>query len=239
MNGKSHSNRKSVLVQALVASVLLACSGASLPAVAGTIEDCYSAAETANSGLSVTVKLGTVTQLTSSDLDAIFDKIAEKHTAGNLNLTYNAAGESAMEQAMDCIFDAELGTLSSIVTNQRFSALRVRTNTSTILDGGTPDGHMRFDTYDSSNCQGDPALVFEENGGPRMISFAGLSLGSNDIKINFTPAHSCIPTSTCEQCLGECDEQGNSVCVCSGAGSCDEPFPGIAFDSSNVFTVQF
>ena len=72
------------------------------------------------------VKLGSTTELTSSDLDAVFDKIAELHTDSTLNLSWNTAGKAAIKGALDCIFDAEHATVSAIWTNENESALSVR-----------------------------------------------------------------------------------------------------------------
>ena len=216
------------------------------PARAGVIADCYAGAETVYPGLSVSVKLGSTTVLTSSDLDAVFDKIAEHHDAANLDLGYNADGKNAMKSAMDCIFDAEYLTLSGVVTNERFSDLRVRNYTVTAYDS-TPavTGRFRFEHADATSCVGDPMIFFEEVAGKRAFAITTLAYGTHDLGKRVTSDdldNPCIPNGPCfGRCAGECDpDTGASTCFCTGPGDCDRrpnSFGGPGFNAYNVFTV--
>lgn len=202
-----------------------------------TIQACYATAEGANTGLSVTVKTGSTTRLTSGDLDAVFDTIAQYHASSNLNLTYNAAGEAALEQALDCIFDAHVGSLSSVVANERFAAIRQRDHTGTFTLDGEFDGNFRFDYYESSTCTGAPGLMMKEVSGNRTATFVGTALGSHDMATGFTAPLECVPAGNCTGgCMGVCGPGGpqDISCACI-TGDCESQQDlNSHFDSYNV-----
>jgi hypothetical protein len=205
-------------------------------AFAGVIADCYADAESDFSGLSVSVNLGQTTVLTSSSLAAVFDKVAELHTNNTLTLQYNTAGRNAMRQAMSCIFDAEVLTLSAVFVNQTYQQLNVRQSTGRIVNSGNQVlSLLEFNRLDASTCSRGPVLRFTETSatqGGHSMSFTVAAFGSNDYSGAIAPStiDPCNehPDDPCTgECLGECDEGGGETCECHGGiGECSEDMPG-------------
>jgi hypothetical protein len=226
---------------------------------AGIAEDCYAAAETDNYTLDIGVEVGSKLVLRSGDLDAVFDTIAQYHDEPQLTVRYNSAGRKAITDSLRCIFDAEATTLSAVIVNERFDALRVRARTVQILDSsGLITATLSFDKFESSNCVGNPTIHLLDDHGPQSLSMAGSPLGSHDMIAAFGPGDLggtlsdwplCTPYGYCRDitdpekdgiCTGECDsETGKSTCRCEGVGACG-PSSGnevATFDQEAIVTL--
>ncbi len=204
------------------------------PASAGssTVTSCYSSAETAYSGLSISVKSGSTTLLTSSDLDAVMDKIADNHTDTALNLTYNSDGQNALKYALDCIFDAGHLTLSSVWTNENESGVAMRTYTVVLTDGeGTPLVRYVFDSLDTSGVDTIEFVQSYPTSECGTTSLVVSTLGSNDYWGEFW--NSAEGPKTTHICDGQgCDVACGTVkdnCPCS------QGEPGCSKISKNAF----
>lgn len=182
-----------------------------------TVAGCYAAAESENPGRSIQVKLGSTTLLTSVDLDAVFDKIAEKHTDPTLDVAYNAAGRAAMRQALDCIFDAEHFTVSSIWLNEHESELAMRNYTVALFESGSPKDYYTFDhvfTYSSTPYVGFTSPL---TGG--CFNIAATGFGSNDHvgDLNNNPGNTRCDNVDCDD---GCSGGGDALCTCPSSGGC-------------------
>jgi hypothetical protein len=215
-------------LQADYVVVLDVTSGRYGAAFASPVATCYSAAESENPGRSISVWLGTSLQLTTSDLDAAFDEIAEHWGASNLNVTYNTPGRAALRGAMDCILDNGWITLSTATLNQRFNDLQVRTYAVTVRNNlGVVTGRMDFKNY-GSTCTA-PTLQFEEQDGPgieRAFALGTSSFGAHDAEGEVSDVNGpvgCVSVDCDGECIAECDpDSGATVCFCDGAGDCQE-----------------
>lgn len=75
--------------------------------------------------MSVSGWLNGSNQQTTSTLAPFMQFVAKWHTDPTLNISYNAAGEDAIEEAMACIWADDHITLSSVFLNERFSGVEV------------------------------------------------------------------------------------------------------------------
>ena len=127
------------------------------------------------------------TTLVTSDLDAAFDKIGELHDEASLTVTYNSAGEDALSEAMECIFDADWATLSSLWLNENDSTLAVRPHTLAEIDSsGTVMATMTLGGVEVHS--GTPYIVFN-SGGSTGCESAALEVvaSANDKKVDLDP----------------------------------------------------
>ena len=183
-----------------------------------TITSCYSTAESENTGLLVTVKLGSTTELSSSDLDAVFDKIAEHHADSTLNLTYNGNGRTAMKSALDCIFDAEHLTVSSIWVNENVSDLSVRGYTGVYYDGSPTD--LRYFAEVVTRSSEEYVKLQGTQGVQDCAELKVASLGNNDrFGLVTSMWTKCVPTTvTFTRTDGVSAAKRKAVRRCLGAG---------------------
>lgn len=91
------------------------------------VAGCYSDAEAAYTGEIISVYVNQVQVVSNSDdLDEVFEGVAAAASSDVVSIVRNTAGENAMRQAMDCIFDAEMITWSAVRLNQQDNGLAVR-----------------------------------------------------------------------------------------------------------------
>ncbi len=190
---------------------------------AGTIASCYATAESENPGLNIAVRLGTTTQLQSSDLDAVFDKIAELHTDPTLNVVYNTAGRYAMKSAMDCIFDAGHYTVSAIWANENDSQLAVRNYTGVVVENGTPTGELEFELLETAGA--DTFIRFQPVQGQWECARAQVTaIGANDFLGLITATHVLCFNP---ECGGRCEfYTETNTCECGIPQSCTTIWKG-------------
>jgi hypothetical protein len=188
-----------------------------------TVAACYSSAESDNPGLSITAKLGTTTILTSGDLDAVMAKVAEKHLDASLDLTYNSAGRYAIKQALDCIFDAGVASLSGIWVNENEPDLSVRNYTLAVGVNGTPTDWMTFTKTFTRN--GAPWIGFGSSttGDCYNLEFQTYQTYDRIQDIDVPPDTPDQPGHTVcqnEDCTDTCEGGGDVDCSCPGDGGC-------------------
>lgn len=166
----------------------------------------------------MSVKVGTTTHLTSGDLDAVFDKIAEKRTAPDLDVIFNAAGRAAMRDALDCIFDADHLTLSSIWVNEHESELAMRNYTVVLFESGSPSDYYVYEHDFTNSAKHYAGFTSLTSGGCFNLEVA--VFGTNDYysDLGANPSKTrCGPDDCDESCTGG----GDSLCSCPGTGGCD------------------
>jgi hypothetical protein len=182
---------------------------------AGVIETCYGDAESDNAGLSVTVKVGGVTQYSGDDLDSVFDKIAEHYESGTLAVSYNTDGKNSLTQAMDCVFDHDMVTLSAVWLNRNDASLQVRTYDVRLFDE-TPAlvANLWFTAMDDG-----PRMRFNSSAG-ECVSVATTTASTYDKKFDIGAGTSIIVACDNQDCDGACRVSVPGECVCSGLGGC-------------------
>lgn len=187
-------------------------------AYAGVVTTCYANAENDNPGLSVEVKLGAVIQYSGADLDTAFDKIAQYHANTSLSVSYNTEGKAALRQAMDCIFDNDHFTLSSVVLNRLDPQLEVRAYDVREFNSSLQLVATYWFSARETIAGGDYMRFNSANGD--CISFETVALPPNDEDRPLPNP----PTTRCRShdCEGDCspDSSGDGSCGCSEDGGC-------------------
>lgn len=219
------------------------------PAHAGTIDDCYSAAEAAHSSRSITIHVGQTVALNSGSLSAVFDKVAELHQEPLLGVTYNTAGRNALRQAMSCVIDAGATTLSAVYLNERVQNLAVRPQTGRVQDAsGQLIANLKFDKVEESSCSTGLALLLHDDGGTQSGSSLWVPVvpfDDNDVSIedvNPDAMAYCYQkmSNACDgDCIGECSDDDPPVvsCYCDGStGECSQQIPPVVTNPLAVFT---
>ncbi len=206
---------RSISVLAVVLAVTFAAPNSAL---SQTISSCYSKAETDNTGLSLTLEATGVTAVDTSSLSTVAQFVAEHWDDSLLSVTANAAGEQAVDDAIECLLDAGIVTLSALRLNE-MSAFSVRSATfykgsvnhtlHAVLDG---PGSNKWIQFAAAGCHSSAVEAESE--------------GSHDFKIDAVGGASvdCLPNGgTCPDgiCMGESDpETGALSCDCSAGDQC-------------------
>ncbi len=205
---------------------------------------CAANAEASHPGLSVDVSVGGALILTgSSDLDAVFDLVAQHHADPSLVLTWNVAARRALRMAMDCIFDGNHLTLSSVWLNQERDELNVRPFTMILDDPamGISDVHARFVRLDDPSTCSAPHSVLRFESASRSVGLLVTARGSHDFELDFAGTLNAGEpkcTGACDfgSCLGVCDpETGTSSCECDSGEGCEgDPIVGLSGSDAAV-----
>lgn len=204
-----------------------------LSASAGDIDNCYTQAEAQNPGLTLVVSTANGPTLSFTDMDMFFDAVAQHHGESSLSVSYNRAGRTAVRQAMNCMLQHNSLTLSSVVINERFPDLAVRSTTIDVYEGSMPAGNLVLSGI-AASCSSDAALRFVPAPGSSTTrelllnaAFRGYDL-TVDIAAPSTPAP-CIGFCEVGECLGVCDfddPDSDGACLCGGHGpSCAGDIP--------------
>lgn len=171
-----------------------------------------------NTGLSVTVKLGSTTLTTTADLDAAFDTIAHYFANSTLTVTYNTAGRAALRESMDCVFDHGWVTLSTVWLNHNVSDVAVRTYG--VLAVNSSNQPLWTGSFDSVDPDGTYTILhFNDSSGDCLAVYA-TARATYDLESNFTS--SLKPPISCgsdDDCL-KCKRSGTSCSCKSAEGSC-------------------
>lgn len=203
-----------------------------LPTVASAepIADCYTSAVTANPGLEMTVTQGTNTFVTSNP-NAFMTAVAKLHGNPSMSVSYNSAGKAAVQESMQCIWDAKMLTLSSVWLNQNVTDLQLKATTAQRISGSVTHT-LSLDGKGMVCSSGDPGLELSGDGDTATIPAA--KYGPYDLKVVVATGLSLVVcadvTLECGNCLGECDDD-YSICFCgdddaSGDDACSN-FGGV------------
>lgn len=193
------------------------------------MEDCYSSAD-ADHRFRIDAGYGGSTLQTFVNIAPAMQFIAKYQHHGDMFLSTGPAGKAAMRQAMSCLWQAEIITLSSVVANQR---LDFQLYPSTIrhkdAPGGTLQAEFEFDSVRASCVAGYPKVLrfADTSGNNETAAIAVLAYGFDywrGLPSALDPAYDweCVPSGL-TGCSMLCDNPpgANGACSCPDAsGPC-------------------
>ncbi|MEO0588830.1 MAG: hypothetical protein AAF078_14475 [Planctomycetota bacterium] len=191
---------------------------------------CISSAEAANPGLSVTVSLGGTPQLVATDLNDAFDKIAQLHADPSLDVSFNAAGEQATSDAMDCMFSANEALLSTLWLNDNVSAVAQAPNTVRAKDDATGATLWVGELSGLVSSPSGAAIRFVSTTSADCMTLSVASFSAWDYHGYLNPASTSLCTAVTCQYPASCSLSPGGPCRClislnppitaGGSGAC-------------------
>lgn len=205
-------------------------------AQAGVIGNCYSAAETAYPTMELKGWLNGSLDKTFTKIGPAMQWIAANHTDATVDFTGNSAGISAVKAAMNCVWNNDRITLSSIFVNQTFASFQVNSTTLVLREeeGGTAITSYTFAEVRAA-CNGtgyDMVLAFTDDASSREDINIGVNeFGTDDYAWAVSGGEDdttweCVPNvndpcnASCGSPSGTIPPGGTPSCTCSGTGYC-------------------